>query len=133
MKIEIKPRELVDMEKKFKFIRKDETELWDEAFRKRFSITKVTATYVYDPTEKIHCCDIRPSYFLRYLGSDMENNCSAILKDDFDEEAFEAEMLGGDADHYMYCAAVDSMSPEIVKGDIETIDEAIEEFHCNPW
>lgn len=119
--------------KEFKFIRKDETSIWSEEFRKHFSITKVIATYAYDPTEKTHCCDIRPSYYLRYLGSDIEHNCSAFLKEDFDNEFQEAEMHGGDSDHYMYCAAVDSMSPEIVNADVETLDDVIEEFHCNPW
>lgn len=119
--------------KEFKFIRKDETSIWSEEFRKHFSITKVIATYAYDPTEKTHCCDIRPSYYLRYLGSDIEHNCSAFLKEDFDNEFQEAEMHGGDSDHYMYCAAVDNMSPEIVNADVETLDDVIEEFHCNPW
>ena len=120
-------------EKEFKFIKTDETGLWSEPFRKHFSITKVTAVYAYDPTERTHCCEIRPSYFMRYLGSDIEHNCSALLLEDLDEEFREAEARAGDSDCYMHCSVVDGMSPEIVNADVETLDDVIEEFHSNPW
>ena len=39
---------------------------WDEGFLKEMGITKIETVFLYDANEVTYCCEVTPSYWMRY-------------------------------------------------------------------
>ncbi len=82
-------------------------------------IAEIRGNYFFDRNQRVHCCELTPSYFLIFLGH------IVILNDgfgpEFDEYAKSAiyekyEYCGGD-DIYVHCNTVDRLIENAAKGD----------------
>ena len=115
------------------FVKIDETNLWNEEFRSKYKITKVMATYVFNPEEEVNCCEVTPSYDMRFCGSEPE--CGDL--DDDEHQDMAEEVFTADAENevwrYMHCSFIQKLNPQDANGDFESLDEAAEEWQCNPW
>jgi hypothetical protein len=125
--------ELCHVRPEFRYVRIDETKYWDKEFVKGLGNgTKIVATYIYDATERTFCCEITPSFFLRYAGTDI------IPGRELSQEEFENALeivsdneVRCDNDHYRHCNAIKESF--LVRHEYESIDEVLEDFSCNPW
>ena len=111
---------------KFKAVKVNETQHWNEEFRKKFGITKIFGVYVFNPNEATNCCELTPSYELNFVHSDAE--CDDELSDEMREEMFDKIMEGDihtEPVTYMHCRDIDRMKT-IDIGEFETIEDAIE-------
>lgn len=112
----------------FKYIRVNETKQWNDEFLKKNGIGVMTATYAFDDTAPVHCCELTPSYYLRYLGVEPDLHVS----DECYEEIIDAE-CNIENDFYMHCHVAEKLGPKKAPCDVESLEELVEEFHANPW
>lgn len=115
---------------RFKYIKVDETKYWKPEFVATWGEGgKIIVTYIYDSETHTHCCELTPSYEMRYAGFDLDlPNLS-----DEDREKIDEEVIGNmryDSDHYRHCHRVSGKDCSI---DFESIEEALEHFQGNPW
>lgn len=119
------------MAKEFRYIKVDETKYWDNDFVKQLGPgAKLIATYVYDATERTFCCELTPSYFLKYVGTDIEPGRELT---DQELEHFQTIILENevDGDHYRHCNSI--KDSQLVRFFADTLDEVVEEYRANPW
>lgn len=71
-------------------VKEDETDYWDEEFRKKYKIERIVGVYVLDRMRHHFLCEITPSYERYFLGSQWESRCRSDKKageiDDFVRE-----------------------------------------------
>jgi hypothetical protein len=113
----------------FKYIQIDETEYWNEDFVKTWGEgAKIVATYIYDSECRTFCCELTPSYEMRYAGFELFSQHLEL--EDF--EKIEEQIRENDvdsSDHYRHCHSVKGRD---VPCDAESIEDVIEYFHGNP-
>lgn len=63
-------------------VKEDETQYWDEKFRREYSITRIFGVYVFDRMKYHYLCEITPSYERYFLGSQWESRCRSEKKID---------------------------------------------------
>ena len=125
-----------DVKPDFRYVKIDETQHWNESFIRGLGKgTKLIATYVYDASEHTYCCELTPSHFLRYVGTEIEPG-RELTQDEweqYDEKVREAEW-DCDNDHYRHCRSIQNSRPvpERARG-YENLDDVIEEYAANPW
>jgi len=116
----------------FRYIKIDETKYWDQNFVARLKGNRLIATYIFDATERTYCCEITPSYFMRYVNTEVVGSNYDFNDEEWNEIndiIFEGEYQS-DNDHYRHCSSVkDSI---LFDTNAEEIEEAIEEFQANP-
>jgi len=119
----------------FRFVKIDETEHWNPEFVNSMGEgTKIIATYAYDETDRTFCCELSPSHWMEYLGTDFFPGRE--LTDEENEEAY-GKILEGessdDASHYRQCWDVKKLDTHPVTCDAETLEDVRECFQANPW
>lgn len=121
----------------FKYVKIDETKFWNEKLVRELGPgAKLIATYVFNAAEVTHCCELTPSYDLRYAGTEIQpgRKLSDEEWEHYDEVVREGEHQC-ENDHYRHCSAVKDARP--IPGpstvDYETLDDVIEDFQANPW
>jgi hypothetical protein len=120
----------------FRYVKIDETQHWNESFIRALGTgTKLIATYVYDASEVTHCCELTPSHFLMYVGTEIEpgRELSDSEWETYEEQVRESEFQC-DNDHYRHCRSIKDSHPvpERARG-YESLEDVVEEFHANPW
>lgn len=110
----------------FRVVKINDTQAWNEKFRRNYHIKNIFSVYVFNPNEATHCCELTPSYELNFVHSDVE--CEIDLDEDMREEMWEEVSQGDcycDPISYMHCSSIDRMKT-IDIGEFETIEEAVE-------
>lgn len=123
----------------FKYVRIDETKYWNEKFVAGLGEgAKLIATYIYDETERTFCCELTPSHWLEYCGTQAEPGRE--LSEEELEETYNYIMEGDFSDetgHYRHCSSMQSLDPKPVppprNGEWESLEEVVEHYHGNPW
>lgn len=120
------------MKPQWAIIRIDETEFWNKDFLKKLGENIVMkGVYIYDKTERTYCCEITPSYFLTFIGTEISGSINYNNEEDFyermDEEIRDAERQN-DSSHYRHCWCCNSEDLDI---EAENIDEVIEQIQSN--
>jgi hypothetical protein len=115
----------------FRYIKKDETKYWETSLRQKFSISKITAVYVFDAEEHTYCCELTPSHYLVFCG--YEYDSTRELTDDEKEELDNlfTENGGDDNNYYQHSSGLKDCPK--VSQPCETIDEVVEYYQANPW
>lgn len=65
----------------------DTTRYWDKGFLEEHGITKIEEVYLYDKNEVTYCCEVTPSYWLRWVDA----NATTIHDDDAYDRDWDAE------------------------------------------
>ena len=134
---EIKPR--------FVAVRINETKHWSDDIKAQ--VKAIHAHYVFDENTVTHCCEITPSYWLRWVGFDIETEdphaeISEELHDAVAEGFHSAENSG-----YYHCRTIDKIADDDKKVFMEgsdldpwsegygydnAFDEVVDAYHANP-
>jgi hypothetical protein len=117
----------------FKYVRIDETKHWNEKLLAELGPgTKIIATYVFNAAEVTYCCELTPSHYLRYLGTEIKPGRELTDEEweHYDEVVRDAE-YESENEHYRHCNSIKDSHP--VPCDAETLDDVIEEYQANPW
>jgi hypothetical protein len=92
-------------------------------------VIAIRRCYAYDPESVTYCCEIRPSYDLRYLYTSVE--CSPHTSDERRYELDELyAYLPGHEDMYMHASAVDRMA-SVDGGEFDSMEDALEDLRGN--
>jgi hypothetical protein len=101
-------------------VKEDETEYWDEQFRKRHKIKRILGVYLFNRRKAAYLCEMTPSYERRFFGSQWEPYHS-FEDDDYSSKAEEIEDALRDGDRgteewsYMHCSDVDRLLKTEIK------------------
>ncbi len=134
----------IQIHPKFIVVRLDETEHWAESVRDQ--VSKIWSHYIYDEHMTTHLCSLQRSYYLRWVGFDIE---LTDPEDQISEELFyivELGYQGNDLDRYYDCRPFDEVDrgadrkkvltegteadgiPSWSKADSSPYDEAFEDI-----
>ena len=113
---------------RFKYIKVDETKYWKPEFVATWGKDgKIIVTYIYDSETRTHCCELTPSFEMRYAGFELDvPNISDEDREKIDEEI----MSYGGEDYYHHCYKVNGKDCSV---EFESIEDALEHFQGNPW
>lgn len=106
----------------------NDTEHYNIRPEDRQFISEIRTVYAFTPDSVTHCCEITPSYDLRYLYTfivyqgEPDDNVRDVLDGRYCYEPTD--------DMYMWCSAVDRMTPKTC-GEFEDLDEACEYLRSN--
>lgn len=92
-------------------------------------VKAVLTVYFYTPEERTHCCEITPSYDLRYLYTTLDLDLDT--PEEKREELYEKWCTEPGEDTYMHCSRVEKMSDLKECGDFDDMDEAREYLQGN--
>ena len=120
----------------YQYVKVDETNKWDGNFLDRYGITKMVATYAFNPEQHVYCASITPAYEMRLLGTEPELDSDKELTDE-NHEAMSHCIFEADCDEVwfnMLCRDVKKLEPkDMVQGDCESLDDVADEWCSNPW
>ena len=100
---------------KFVAIRMDETRHWTDDIKSRVKV--IYSHYLFDEHQCTHCCEITPSYWLMWVGFDIEmEDPEAEIPDDLYEaieSAYQSNALENSG--YHHCRVIDRIKDEDMK------------------
>jgi hypothetical protein len=128
--------EKIPIKPDYRYVRIDETRYWNEEFLADIGPdAKIVATYIFNANEVTYCCEITPSYWLEYVGTEFsaDRDITDEEYEKFDDIIRENEMETDG--HYRHCSGVDGKIISRFEGCDEdvTIDDVREEYCANPW
>lgn len=106
----------------------EETSYFTPREEDRSFIRAIHSVYAYNPEEETHCCELTPSYDLRFLYSYIVG--TEKMTDDMRDLLSERYCLEGGVDMYMWCSRVQKLQPKEC-GEFEDMDEAVEYLRGN--
>ena len=106
---------------KVSFIAIDETEYLSEDCKLKTGTYETI--YAFNPEEHVHCCSLTPSYWLEAVDFRTEHHLDDDLHDDLSICLYESS-------GYYNCQSIDK-SKEIITGEYETFEDALEYARCN--
>jgi hypothetical protein len=90
-----------------KILKRDETEYWADDIVARAG--RIFGVYAYDPSRKVHCCELTASYELHFIESQAEK----CPDDDHERERLDDEIREGDLYTepvtYIHCHEIDKL------------------------
>lgn len=115
-KTEIKP--------KFVVVRLNETQHWSDDIKAQ--VKAIYAHYLFDENSHTHCCEITPSYWLRWVGFDIEMEEAGADVPEKLYSTVEDSFHAIDNDCYYHCRVIDKIDGENKKVFMEGSD-------LDPW
>ena len=91
---------------KLKVVKIEETQFWKPAIANKAG--KLFGVYIFDSTQSTHCCEIRASYYLRFMYTFTEE----FVDDKTNEEIQNVDFMNGNQDIYIHCGDMDKMKVE---------------------
>lgn len=90
----------------------DETAHWNLDDEDRPYIEKMMGLYIYDRNEHTYCCELTPSYYLRFIGGSIwyTDAVTDEIKDRISDKYADSLYSGDDC--YMWVAHVEAMAEE---------------------
>jgi hypothetical protein len=108
----------------------DETRHYTIAEADKPLIKAIKSVYIYNRDERVHCCELTPSYWLEYLYTFIE--WTDYPDDDYKREEIQSRYCDEPTDGcYMHCSAVKRMTETKDCGEYETFEEAREHLQGN--
>jgi hypothetical protein len=95
-------------------VKVDETDLYDEDWRKEFHLKRIICVYVFNRRRAVYCCEMTPSYELQSFGSQYELDIDYDhpnydeISEDASEEVRSAD-AGCEQFSYIHCGNVDDI------------------------
>jgi len=104
-----------EIKPKFVAIRLDETEHWSDEIKAR--VKAIYAHYLFDERQVTYCCEVTPSFWLRWVGFDIETEDpqEEISTDLYDEISDGFHAVGLDNSGYYHCRVIDKIEGEFRK------------------
>lgn len=122
------------MEKTFKIVALNETYGLDESVKAKTG--ELYVCYVFDPEQRVHCCEITPSYELW--------PCGFYTEKEIDDDLHSNLAAGEDNIIYTHCHSIDAMDDsfktelemefdedDMQRGDVFLLEKAVEELQAN--
>ncbi len=107
-----------DRTMRIKVYKTDETEYWDLPDWMKPYVNRVFGVYYFDPTRRVHCCEMTLSYEMRYLECQPDMDYETLYKMEeegdslIDEiDSFFREHDNSDPWIYMHCHHIDECKP----------------------
>jgi len=112
---------------RFKAVKINETQHWNEKFRKDYGIKALFGVYVFDSESHTHCCELTPSYEMHFVHTqpDWHGELTEEQREDMYEQITEGDNYANEPVTYMHCSSVDRFDTIDLPG-FEEIDEAVE-------
>ncbi len=126
------PEEELEIKPVWKLMKIDDTRYWDKDFVARVGKdAKFFSLYVYDEMVRTHCCELTPSYFLEFIGTEITGY------DEHTEEEWEdihnkiRESNVDDCSHYRHCSRCKNSIDLSDSIDADKVQEVAEQLHAN--
>ena len=136
-----------DIKPRFVAVRFDETQYWTDDVKSR--VKSIHGHYLFDENLVTHCCEITPSYWLRFVGFDLEmEDPDTDIPDELYDIVHGGYHNGDDNDSYRHCRDIDRIEEGknkkiFMEGDDlepwaegygyeKVFDEVIEAWNANP-
>lgn len=78
-------------------VKQDETEYWDEDFRKKYNMYQICGVYLFDRNKHSFLCEITPSYELYFMGSQWRSHLADSDEYDMQVDEIDDIIRTGDA------------------------------------
>jgi len=101
-----------EIKPKFMAVRLDETQHWSDEIKSQ--VKAIYAHYLFDENQVTHCCEVTPSYWLRWVGFDIETEDPKAELPDVLYETIEHEFYaqGQENSGYYHCHVIDRIEDE---------------------